>query len=112
MLLKGENIPSSEGFPRQEDSSVEERQVFLESHAPHPFPLERLLVQPQGNVLAVDPQVHGKPPLDLCAQAVDRIEKPVGCPVLRVHRHLFASGKAAAEVPHVVIDDGAGRYMA
>ena len=112
MLLKGENLPSSEGFPGEEDCFIEERQVFPESHAPHPFPLERLLVQPQGNVLAVDPQVHGKPPLDLCAQAVDRIEKPVGCPVLRVHRHLFASGKAAAEVPHVVIDDGAGRYMA
>ena len=25
MLLKGENIPSSEGFPGQEDSSVEDR---------------------------------------------------------------------------------------
>ena len=33
MLLKGENIPSSEGFPGQEDSSVEERQVSAEPHA-------------------------------------------------------------------------------
>ena len=38
MLLKGENIPSSEGFPGQEDSSVEERQVSAEPHAPHLFP--------------------------------------------------------------------------
>ena len=60
MLLKGENLSSSEGFPGEEDCFIEEREVFLESHAPHPFPLERLLVQPQGNVLAVDPQVHGK----------------------------------------------------
>ena len=50
MLLKGENIPSSEGFPGQEDSSVEERQVSAEPHAPHLFPLERLLFQPQGKV--------------------------------------------------------------
>ena len=41
MLLKGENIPSSEGFPGQEDSSVEERQVSAEPHVPHLFPLER-----------------------------------------------------------------------
>ena len=46
VLLKGENIPSSEGFPGQEDSSVEERQVSAEPHAPHLFPLERFLVQP------------------------------------------------------------------
>ena len=46
MLLKGENIPSSDGFPGQEDSSVEERQVSAEPHAPHLFPLERFLVQP------------------------------------------------------------------
>ena len=46
----GENIPSSEGFPGQEDSSVEERQVSAEPHAPHLFPLERFLVQPQGKV--------------------------------------------------------------
>ena len=41
MLLKGENIPSSEGFPGQEDSSVEERQVSAEPYAPHLIPLER-----------------------------------------------------------------------
>ena len=51
VLLKGENIPSSEGFPGQEDSSVEERQVSAEPHAPHLFPLERFLVQPQGKLL-------------------------------------------------------------
>ena len=38
MLLKSENTPSSEGFPGQEDSSVEERQVSAEPHAPHLFP--------------------------------------------------------------------------
>ena len=86
MLLKGENIPSSEGFPGQEDSSVEERQVSAEPHAPHLFPLERFLVQPQGNVLAVDPQVHGKHALDLGTQPVDRIEETMGSRVLRVHR--------------------------
>ena len=111
MLLKGENIPSSEGFPGQEDSSVEERQVSAEPHAPHLFPLERFLVQPQGNVLAVDPQVHGKHALDLGTQPVDRIEETMGSRVLRVHRLLPASGEAAAEVPHVVIDAGAGGYM-
>ena len=99
MLLKGENIPSSEGFPGQEDSSVEERQVSADPHAPHLFPLESFLVQPQGNVLAVDPQVHGKHALDLGTQPVDRIEEAMGSRVLRVHYHLFASGKAAAEVP-------------
>ena len=108
MLLKGENIPSSEGFPGQEDSSVEERQVFLESHAPHLFPLERFLVQPQGNVLSVDPQVHGKHALDLGTQPVDRIEETMGSRVLRVHRLLHAPGEASAEVAHVVIDAGAG----
>ena len=45
-----ENLPSSEGFPGEEDCFIEERQVFLESHAPHLFPLERFLVQPQGKV--------------------------------------------------------------
>ena len=108
MLLKGENIPSSEGFPGEEDCFIEERQVFLESHVPHPFPLERFLVQPQGHVLAVDPQVHFKPLLDLGTEAVDRIEETMGSRVLRVHRLLPASGEAAAEVPHVVIDAGAG----
>ena len=34
MLLKGENILSSEGFPGQEDSSVEERQVSAEPGLP------------------------------------------------------------------------------
>ena len=111
MLLKGENIPSSEGFPGQEDSSVEERQVSAEPHAPHLFPLERFLVQPQGNVLAVDPQVHGKHALDLGTQPVDRIEETMGSRVLRVHRLLPAPEEAAAEVPHVVIDAGAGGYM-
>ena len=111
MLLKGENIPSSEGFPGQEDSSVEERQVSAEPHAPHLFPLERFLVQPQGNVLSVDPQVHGKHALGLGTQPVDRIEETMGSRVLRVHRLLPASGEAAAEVPHVVIDAGAGGYM-
>ena len=111
MLLKGENIPSSEGFPGQEDSSVEERQVSAEPHAPHLFPLERFLVQPQGNVLAVDPQVHGKHALVLGTQPVDRIEETMGSRVLRVHRLLPAPGEAAAEVPHVVIDSGAGGYM-
>ena len=38
MLLKGENILSSEGFPGEEDSSVEERQVSAEPHAPPSFP--------------------------------------------------------------------------
>ena len=90
MLLKGENIPSSEGFPRQEDSSVEERQVSAEPHAPHLFPLERFLVQPQGNVLAVEPQVHGKHALDLGTQPVDRIEETMGSRVLRVHRLFMA----------------------
>ena len=104
MLLKGENIPSSEGFPREEDCFIEERQVFLESHAPHPFPLERFLVQPQGNVLAEDPQVHGK-------HALDRIEETMGSRVLRVHRLLPAPGEAAAGVSHVVIDAGAGGHM-
>ena len=111
MLLKGENIPSSEGFPGQEDSSVEERQVSAEPHAPHLFPLERFLVQPQGNVLAMDPQVHGKHALDLGTQPVDQIEETMGSRVLRVHRLFPAPGKAAAEVPHVVIDAGAGSYM-
>ena len=50
MLLKGENILSSEGFPGEEDSSVEERQVSVESLASHPFPLER------GLRLARDPR--------------------------------------------------------
>ena len=50
MLLKSENTPSSEGFPGQEDSSVEERQVSVESLASHPFPLER------GLRLAHDPR--------------------------------------------------------
>ena len=86
MLLKGENIPSSEGFPGQEDSSVEERQASAEPHAPHLFLLERLFVQPQGNVLAVDPQVHGKHALDLGTQPVDRIEETMGSRALRVHR--------------------------
>ena len=108
MLLKGENIPSSEGFPGQEDSSVEERQVSAEPHAPHLFPLKRFLVQPQGNVLAMDPQVHGKHALDLGTQPVDRIEETMGSRFLRVHRLLPAPGEAAAEVPHVVIDAGAG----
>ena len=111
MLLKGENIPSSEGFPGHEDSSVEERQVSAEPHAPRLFPLERFLVQPQGNVLAVDPQVHGKHALDLGTQPVDRIEETMGSRVLRVHRLLPAPEEAAAEVPHVVIDAGAGGYM-
>ena len=111
MLLKDENIPSSEGFLGQEDSSVEERQVSAEPHAPHLFPLERFLVQPQGNVLAVDPQVHGKHALDLGTQPVDQIEETMGSRVLRVHRLLPAPGEAAAEVPHVVIDAGAGGYM-
>ena len=96
MLLKGENIPSSEGFPGQEDSSVEKRQVSAEPHAPHLFPLERFLVQPQGNVLAVDPQVHGKHALDLGTQPVDRIEETMDSRVLRVHRLLPAPGEAAA----------------
>ena len=50
MLLMAENLPSSEGFPGEEDCFIEERQVFLESHAPHPFPLER------GLRLAHDPR--------------------------------------------------------
>ena len=104
MLLKGENIPSSEGFPGQEDSSVEERQVSAEPHALRLFPLERFLVQPQGNVLAEDPQVHGK-------HALDRIEETMGSRVLRVHRLLPAPGEAAAGVSHVVIDAGAGGHM-
>ena len=111
MLLKGENILSSEGFPGQEDSSVEERQASAEPHAPHLFPLERLLVQPQGNVLSVDPQVHGKHALDLGTQPVDRIEETMGSRFLRVHRLLHAPGEASAEVPHVVIDAGAGGFM-
>ena len=90
MLLKGENIPSSEGFPGQEDSSVEERQVSAEPHALRLFPLERFLVQPQGNVLAEDPQVHGKHALDLGTQPVDRIEETMGSRVLRVHRLFMA----------------------
>ena len=111
MLLKGENIPSSEGFPGQEDSSVEERQVSAEPHAPHLFPLERFLVQPQGNVLAEDPQVHGKHALDLGTQPVDRIEETMGSRVLRVHRLFPGPGKAAAGMPPVVMDAGAGGYM-
>ena len=50
MLLKGENIPSSEGFSGQEDSSGAERQVSAEPHALRLFPLERFRVQPQGKV--------------------------------------------------------------
>ena len=96
MLLKSENTPSSEGFPGQEDSSVEERQVSAEPHAPRLFPLERFLVQPPGNVLAVDPQVNGKHALDLGTQPVDRIEETMGSRVLRVHRCFFATGEAAA----------------
>ena len=96
MLLKGENIPSSEVFSGQEDSSVGERQVSAEPHALHLFPLERFLVQPQGNVLAVDPQVNGKHALDLGTQPVDRIEETMGSRVLRVHRCFFATGEAAA----------------
>lgn len=98
MLLKDENIPSSEGFPGQEDSSVEERQVSAEPHAPHFFLLERFLVQPQGNVLAVDSQVHGKHALDLGTQPVDRIEETMGSRVLRVRRCFFAPGEAAAMI--------------
>lgn len=98
MLLKGENIPSSDGFPGQEDSSVEERQVSAEPHAPHLFLLERFLVQPQGNVLAVDSQVHGKHALGLGTQPVDRIEEAMGSRVLRVHRCFFAPGEAAAMI--------------
>ena len=37
-----ENFPSTEGFPGEEDCFIEEGQVFVESHIPHPFPLERL----------------------------------------------------------------------
>ena len=59
----------------------------------------------------MDPQVHGKHALDLGTQQVDRIEKTMGSRVLRVHCLLPAPGKAAAEVPHVVIDAGAGGYM-
>ena len=99
MLLKGENIPFSEGFPGQEDSSVEERQVSAEPHAPHPFPLERFLVQPQGNVLAVEPQVHGKHALDLGTQPVDRIEETMGSRVLRVHRCFLHPGKQPPMCP-------------
>ncbi len=94
VLLKGENILSSEGFPGQKDPSVEARQVSVEPHAPHLFPLECFLVQPQGNVLAVDPQVHGKHALGLGTQPVDRIEETMGSRVLRVHRLLPAPEEA------------------
>ena len=50
MLLMAVNLPSSEGFPGQKDSSVEERQVSTEPHAPRLFPLER------GLRLAHDPR--------------------------------------------------------
>ena len=99
MLLKGENLLSSEGFPGQEDSSVEERQVSAEPHAPHLFLLERFLVQPQGNVLAVEPQVHGKHALDLGTQPVDRIEETMGSRVLRVHRFSLHPGKQLPKCP-------------
>ena len=59
----------------------------------------------------MDPQVHGKHALDLGTQPVDRIEETMGSRFLRVHRLLPAPGEAAAEVPHVVIDAGAGGYM-
>ena len=49
--------------------------------------------------------MDGKPSLDLGTKSVDRIENSVGCHILRVHRHLFASGKATAEVTHVMADD-------
>ena len=56
----------------------------------------------------MDPQVHGKHALDLGTQPVDRIEETMGSRFLRVHRLLPAPGEAAAEVPPVVIDAGAG----
>ena len=59
----------------------------------------------------MDPQVHGKHALDLGTQPVDRIEETMGTRVLRVHHLLHAPGEAAAEVPHVVIDAGAGGFM-
>ena len=99
MLLKGENIPSSDGFPGQEDSSVEERQVSAEPHAPHLFPLERFLVQPQGNVLSVDPQVHGKHALDLGTQQVDRIENSVGSPSFEFTAVSLHPGKQPPKCP-------------
>ena len=55
--------------------------------------------------------MHGKHALDLGTQPVDRIEETMGSRVLPVHRCFFAPGEAAAEVPHVVIDAGAGGYM-
>ena len=55
--------------------------------------------------------MHGKHALDLGTQPVDRIEETMGSRILRVHRLLPAPGEAAAEVPHVVIDAGAGGYM-
>ena len=99
MLLKGENIPSSDGFPGQEDSSVEERQVSAEPHASHLLPLERLLVQPQGNVLAVDPQVHGKHALDLGTQPVDRIEETMGSRASEFTAFSLHPGKQVPKCP-------------
>ena len=55
--------------------------------------------------------MDGKPSLDLGTKSVDRIEETMGSRVLRVHRLLPAPGEAAAEVPPVVIDAGAGGYM-
>ena len=58
MLLKGENIPSSEGFPGQEDSSVEERQVSVESHAPIPPVMLYFPLSPTSGVQYTSPEIH------------------------------------------------------
>ena len=55
--------------------------------------------------------MHGKHALDLGTQPVDRIEETMDSRILRVHRLLHAPGEEAAEVPHVVMDAGAGGYM-
>ena len=55
--------------------------------------------------------MYGKHALGLGTQPVDRIEETMGSRILRVHRLLHAPWEAAAEVPHVVIDAGAGGYM-
>ena len=60
----------------------------------------------------MNPEVDGEQTLYLGTEPVDGIEQLIGFPVLRVHGHFGASGEAAGEVPHVMVDGGARFDMA